>query len=453
MRRSSRQGTFDVAVVGSGLAGLTAAVRLQRAGRRVLILERRARPGGLCGTHRLDGYEFVIACNDFGLGMAREMRELGVAAPFFGARTRLHLDGGVVDVPPSARALLRLFPRIGDVARLIRGLRGADRRFLGPLVEGSVKCRSFADLIESLAYPLGVPPRELGIEVLKAEFSRHYGYGYHRPTIPAGGPRALVERIVERFQALGGTLALENECLAVRSLGEAGKVVVATGDSYAAKAVVSSQGRWGDYPDDCRPGLAVSVFHIAARKSLPYPEGVHTAVHLPSGIGHWLWQIDCGEWPPAFGFHVFRSDLPERSDHYALNVYLYLPRGVERPGPEQLRRVEGYVFDRLEAMLPGLASNVLYKRFVCPAEFRELHGLSSRVVELRAKPGVPKPDVYDPRSDIYHVGNSVLPPGEHAGAAVLSGRRAAEAVMRAQRPSARAPSGAVRGGSGGRPPA
>ena len=37
---------FDVAVIGAGLAGLSAAVRLTRHGARVLVLEARARLGG-----------------------------------------------------------------------------------------------------------------------------------------------------------------------------------------------------------------------------------------------------------------------------------------------------------------------------------------------------------------------------------------------------------------------
>ena len=39
-----------------------------------------------------------------------------------------------------------------------------------------------------------------------------------------------------------------------------------------------------------------------------------------------------------------------------------------------------------------------------------------------------KPPIYNDEKDIYHIGNSVQPPGEHAGAAVLSGKMAAQAV-------------------------
>ncbi|MGE4431543.1 MAG: NAD(P)/FAD-dependent oxidoreductase [Sphingobium sp.] len=45
-----------IIVIGAGLAGLTAAFRLQNAGARVTVLERADRPGGRVRTDRIDGY-------------------------------------------------------------------------------------------------------------------------------------------------------------------------------------------------------------------------------------------------------------------------------------------------------------------------------------------------------------------------------------------------------------
>ena len=50
--------TDHVVVVGAGLGGLSAALRLAGAGRRVTVLEREAVPGGRAGLLEIDGYSF-----------------------------------------------------------------------------------------------------------------------------------------------------------------------------------------------------------------------------------------------------------------------------------------------------------------------------------------------------------------------------------------------------------
>ena len=50
--------TQRVVIVGAGLGGLSAAMRLARSGREVVVLEREAVPGGRCGRLSIDGYEF-----------------------------------------------------------------------------------------------------------------------------------------------------------------------------------------------------------------------------------------------------------------------------------------------------------------------------------------------------------------------------------------------------------
>lgn len=50
--------TDHVVVVGAGLAGLSATLRLLGAGRAVTVLERDAEPGGRCGVYRESGYTF-----------------------------------------------------------------------------------------------------------------------------------------------------------------------------------------------------------------------------------------------------------------------------------------------------------------------------------------------------------------------------------------------------------
>lgn len=68
---------WDTIVIGSGSAGLTAAVALTRAGQRVLVLEQHRLPGGRCQTFSLEGYRFSPGIHYLGgLGPGGDLRRL-----------------------------------------------------------------------------------------------------------------------------------------------------------------------------------------------------------------------------------------------------------------------------------------------------------------------------------------------------------------------------------------
>ena len=52
------QDSYDVIVVGSGLAGLTAAALIAKRGLGVLLVEHHYLPGGMCTTLRRQGFSF-----------------------------------------------------------------------------------------------------------------------------------------------------------------------------------------------------------------------------------------------------------------------------------------------------------------------------------------------------------------------------------------------------------
>jgi phytoene dehydrogenase-like protein len=69
------QDRYDVVVIGSGLAGLTAANRLARGGHRVLLAEQHSQLGGLATYFRRRQHLFDVALHGFPIGMQKSLRK------------------------------------------------------------------------------------------------------------------------------------------------------------------------------------------------------------------------------------------------------------------------------------------------------------------------------------------------------------------------------------------
>ncbi len=420
--------TFDVLIIGAGLAGLVAGLDLTRRGYSVVIVERRSRWGGLCGTFQLDGHEFVIACNDFGQGLVRALAELEVPVRFEQKKTRVSHGDLTFDLPLDVRSAARVLRYAPDLGRFLLGLRryrrgAGDEHHLGPLVERVVRSDTAADLLKLPAYLMGVCPDDFRLDALFEDAA--FDYGYTRPAAPVGGPQVLADALAAKFRERG-VLLLSTECLGVERL-DARSVARTSAGPIAARVVLLADGRAAPREND-KLGLPLSALCLAVAKDLPYPARIHTLVHYPPGISAWFGAIDAGRPAREFGFHLFRSDLPEKPDHYTMNAYCYLPRGDEDPTEETVRCVEEYILASAEGMIPGLRRALRYKRFISPRAFTALHGLSSRVTPVISPPGARRSPNYDPATDAYAAGGAAFPPGDHAGAAVLSARIAARMI-------------------------
>lgn len=426
---------YDVIVIGAGLGGLSAGLDLQKRGFRVALIERLERVGGLCGTCHHDGYEFVVACNDFGLAMETRLRELDVTVPFSKPKTLVLHDGQRYTLPPDVRTLAKLVLRMPDLWRYFLALRRAKRRDgsapddIEALVDTTVRDRRLNDLLKLPAYLMGVAPHQFWVETLHHEFD--FKYGYWQPTTPVGGPQRLAQAMADRFMQ-SGNLMLNTECTSIRSEG-GDKIVGTTHGSYRARYVVNSAVSESNYPATFQRGLPISMYWLVIDKRFPYPDGFHSIVNFPAGISEWFNALDTGIMPSRFGFHVFRSDLSDNSDHYTMNLYFYLPRATVDPDAAMLSVVEQYLFSELEKMLPGIGAAIRRRYFVSPTEFVRRHRLSGRVMPVIVPPGFRKPGNYDPFSDTFYAGAAVYPPGDHAGAAVRSGAEVADRISAAAR--------------------
>jgi len=124
--------TYEAIVVGGGMAGLTAATYLARAGRSTLLLEKNEKCGGLVSTFEKDGFLFeggVRALIDAGI-ISPMLRELGIEMESVPSPVTVGVEDQFVHVEGQqaladyTAMLTRLYPESADqVERLIHIVR------------------------------------------------------------------------------------------------------------------------------------------------------------------------------------------------------------------------------------------------------------------------------------------------------------------------------------------
>jgi len=235
--------------------------------------------------------------------------------------------------------------------------------------------------------------------------------------------------MVARFTQLGGTLLLDHPYLDTHRVGDVHAVRTPHGEIHA-RSVLSSEGRWREYPTEAKPGLEVGSVLLLVRPNR-YPSGFHTVDWFAPGVASMLRRLDVGERVDAPSFHSFRSDLAERDGLCTVNVFVPLARDEHDPPPLRRHALVSHVRRTLERLLPGSGDAVRRATFMSPDEYEARFGLRPRPSTRVLPHGLAKPKSYDPLRGVHFIGTSVDPPGEHAGAAALSGLRAAEDVVRA----------------------
>lgn len=161
----------DVAIVGAGIAGLSAAFELQRRGLTVRVLEAASRPGGVITTEPLDGWVIdggpdsilvhkpvaVQLCRE--LGIARRLvSTLPPRTAYVLRRSRLHpiTEGSFLGFPVTAGGLLRsrLFSPAGRLRMAVEPLVPPRRTDTDESIASFVRRRFGREAVEYLAEPL-----------------------------------------------------------------------------------------------------------------------------------------------------------------------------------------------------------------------------------------------------------------------------------------------------------
>jgi len=119
---------YDAIIVGSGIAGLTAAAYLSKAGKSVLLCEKNETPGGLVNSFERDGYIYdggIRALEDSGV-LFTMLQQLGIDIDFLPNRVSIGLEDRVIRVTSNASVeeyrdlLVQFYPHLrGEIDAII----------------------------------------------------------------------------------------------------------------------------------------------------------------------------------------------------------------------------------------------------------------------------------------------------------------------------------------------
>ncbi|MAF66181.1 MAG: phytoene dehydrogenase [Planctomycetes bacterium] len=299
----------DAVIIGAGMSGLAAGIRLAMFGQRVVILERHALWGGLNSFYKRGGRRFDVglhALTNFvppgtpGAPLTRVLKALRVRHAdlalraqresrilFPGTCLRFSNDFGLLQEEVAER-----FPDQRDgFARLAGDLSLSSDAASPRAFEGarSILAEYLDDplLVDMLMLPICFygSAREDDVDWYQFNilFQSLFLEGFARP---AGGIRPLLDLLKERFRAEGGELRLS--CGVERLILEDALVrgvILDDGSTLPARLVLSSAG----HPETmalCGPRAVADHVDDGDRGRLAFTESLHVLDRKPAALGH-----------------------------------------------------------------------------------------------------------------------------------------------------------------------
>src|SRR6266404_5833474 len=257
---------YDSIIIGAGMSGLAAGIRLAHFGQRVCMLERHYAVGGLNSYYRLGRRNYDVGLHavtnyrpkgDKRGPLARLLRQLRFAWEDFGLApqlgSRIAFPGVSLDFNNDAALLeaevAKNFPHeIDNFRRLQSEILDYDG-IESPKARGSARdivAGTIGDplLIEMLFCPImlygSASERDMEFGQFSILFRSIFQEGLARPI---SGIRMILKKLVQRFKLLGGELRLRAgvQRIAVEE-GQVREIVLDDGTPLAAKHVLSSAG-------------------------------------------------------------------------------------------------------------------------------------------------------------------------------------------------------------------
>lgn len=428
---------YDATIVGGGLSGLAAGIRLQLLGEKTLIVEQQPRLGGLCRSVSINNKSFEIGCNDFGSSIEAQLAELDVEHNFKKVKNHFIFGDKVLISPFDRQALLTVLGYPADLVRFLYLMVKANGKAKLPTITDRLHNATFRNMIHALLAYFSFRPVEK-IDIAFAKRLLGSPYGYDSPRVPVGGTQALIDAMRERYESLGGEIRLNTKFISASPhfFSEDSKYVkllnTQTNKKYKlqSKLVVSSYHGWEQYPATAQPAFSIAALLICVDKRFALPKDVHTFVFAPPSIERFLSEHDQGVLSEQPCFHWFQNHPIEPvGDTYALTAYLLWPRDMQHTA-EVENKIVDYMLHTTDNYFPGfkeaISGDII---FIAPHQYQEKFGMDS-CLALRSSEEIVSVPCYNREQDMYYIGNALnKPEDQHAGGALNSAKETVNKIM------------------------
>ncbi len=301
---------YDVAIIGAGMSGLAAGIRLAHFGKKVCIFERHNAPGGLNSFYSLAGRKFDVGLHAMtnyvppgvkGTPLGKLLRQLRIERDEFALcpqkRSRIAfrdcdlkftndfavLDAEVTDRFPTQadgwRSLVQLVKTYDDVALDAKPVPAREvvaRHISDPLLTDMIFC--------PVMYYGSAQERDMEFGQFVIMFKALYLEGFARPL---DGVRVIIRVLLEKYRQAGGERRMK--CGVARIIERAGRAAALQlndGTEITADHVISSMG----YPETlhaCEPPHAAEA--DANIGALSFCETISVFKQAPAA---WGWGDD-----------------------------------------------------------------------------------------------------------------------------------------------------------------
>jgi len=302
---------YDVAVIGAGMSGLAAGIRLAHFGKRVCIFERHNAVGGLNGFYSIAGRKYDVGLHAMtnyvapgvkGTPLGKLLRQLRIDRDEFqlceqkGSRVAFGERGEISlrftnDFAVFEAAVADRFPRqIDGFRRLVERIKSYDGVSLEAPIESAravVREHLSDGLLEDMIFcPMmyyGSPQeRDMAFRDFVVLFRSIFLEGFARPP---EGVRVILRVLLEKYRAAGGERRMK---CGVRSIveqgGRATALILDSGEEITADHIVSSIG-YVETEALYRPKIELPRSTSAEVGRLSFVETVNVLNRLPSEVG------------------------------------------------------------------------------------------------------------------------------------------------------------------------